>query len=80
MLHIESLNQYFLGPLMLHNIEKKIYMQLGIVAGGINFDQCGVENYPTVFSRLNHPDVLTFVKSVAENAGECFHLFIFKLG
>jgi hypothetical protein len=80
MLHIESLNQYFLGPLMLHNIEKKIYMQLGIVAGGINFDQCGVENYPTVFSRLNHPDVLTFVKSVAENAGECFHLFTVKLG
>jgi hypothetical protein len=65
---------------MLHNIEKKIYIQLGIVAGGINFDQCGVENYPTVFSRLNHPDVLTFVKSVAENAGECFHIFTVKLG
>ncbi len=80
MWYIESLNQYFLGPLMLHNIEKKIYMQLGIVAGGINFDQCGVENYPTVFSRLDHPDVLTFVKSVAENAGECFHIFTVKLG
>jgi hypothetical protein len=54
---------------MLYNVEKNIYIQLGIVAGGINFDQCGVDNYPTVFSRLNHPDVLNFVKSIVEQAG-----------
>ena len=62
------------GPLMLYNVEKNIYIQLGIVAGGINFDQCGVDNYPTVFSRLNHPDVLSFVKSIVEQAGECLQL------
>ena len=62
------------GPLMLYNVEKNIYIQLGIVAGGINFDQCGVDNYPTVFSRLNHPEVLSFVKSIAEQAGECLQL------
>jgi hypothetical protein len=62
------------GPLMLYNVEKNIYIQLGIVAGGINFDQCGVDNYPTVFSRLNHPDVLSFVKSIVEHAGECLQL------
>jgi hypothetical protein len=65
------------GPLMLYNVEKNIYIQLGIVAGGINFDQCGVDNYPTVFSRLNHPEVLSFVKSIAEQAGECLQLMQF---
>ncbi len=59
---------------MLYNVEKNIYIQLGIVAGGINFDQCGVDNYPTVFSRLNHPDVLSFIKSIVEQAGECLQL------
>jgi hypothetical protein len=54
---------------MFHNDEKNIFIQVGIVAGGINFDQCGVDNYPTVFSRLNHPDVLNFVKSIVEQAG-----------
>jgi hypothetical protein len=67
---------------MLYNVEKQSYFQLGIVAGGINFDRCGGKPFPVILSRLNYPEVFTFVKSTVENQGEdetlffCLFLFI----
>ena len=58
------------GPLMLYNAEKQSYFQLGIVSGGINFDKCGANNFPVVFSRLTFPEILSFVKTTVEKEGE----------
>ena len=59
------------SPLMMHNPNRDLFFQIGLAAGGITMDQCGANNYPAVFTSLNHPKNLDFIKSTAEKSGEC---------
>ena len=54
------------SPLWMFDPRLDIYLQVGIVAGGITLDQCGSKNYPSVFTSLNHPKNLDFVEFTAE--------------
>ena len=45
------------------------YFQLGIVAGGINLDQCGIKNFPVVFTKLDNPEIFDFVSSFISGDG-----------
>ena len=51
------------SPLMIFNTSELRYVQVGIVAGGIQPDSCGDKNYPGVFTRLDHPEISDFVVS-----------------
>ena len=53
------------GPIMTKNVFSKKWTQVGIVYGAIG--ECGEEDYPGIFIRLNHPLVLGFITSVVEN-------------
>ena len=55
---------------MLFNPITETYFQLGIVAGGLNLDKCGLLNFPVVFGRLDNPNILDFILSSVENTGK----------
>jgi hypothetical protein len=52
------------------------YFQIGVVHGA--FRQCGDTNLPTIFAKLNDPQILTFVHAFTEFqiTGEIFHFII----
>ena len=52
------------------NPSLEIYFQIGIVAGGITLDQCGAKNYPGVFTSINHPKNLDFIKATVAIQGK----------
>ena len=49
------------GPLMRQDWEAKQWIQIAIVQGQIG--ECGNEDYPGIYVRLNHPSVLSFIHS-----------------
>ena len=53
------------GPLMIFDTNTNIYVQIGIVAGGINLNDCGNTNFPGVYTRLDHPEILNFIHTHA---------------
>lgn len=63
------------SPLMLFNPHLEIFFQVGIAAQGITLDRSAEKNYPSVFTSLNHPQNLEFIKATAEKSGE-FHVLI----
>ena len=63
------------SPLMMFDPNQDHFLQIGIVAGGITLDQCGVKNYPSLFTSLIHPKNHEFIKTTVEISGEC-KLFI----
>ena len=58
------------SPLWMFDPRLDIFLQVGIVAGGITLDQCGSKNYPSVFTSLNHPKNMDFIEITAELVGE----------
>ena len=53
------------GPLMRQDYDQGIQLpwtQIGIVEGGIG--ECGYSDYPGVYVRLTHPEIIGFVSSV----------------
>jgi len=55
------------GPLMIFNTAETLFTQVGVVAGGINSDQCGNFDLPTVYTRLDHPEILGFIEQHVYN-------------
>jgi secreted trypsin-like serine protease len=58
------------GPLMIFDTRDFRYVQVGIVAGGINPENCGDRDFPTIYTRLDDPEVFDFVKSKVEEKGK----------
>jgi len=48
------------GPLIVFNTKTVQYLQVGIVTGGVSTN-CGDQDFPGVYVRLDHPDILTFI-------------------
>ena len=60
------------SPLMIFNTSEARYVQVGIVAGGIQPDSCGDKNYPGIFTRIDHPEIYDFVDSQFPKRGNHF--------
>ena len=58
------------GPLMIFNTRTNQYDQIGIVAGGINPNDCGNTNFPGVYTRLDHPEILSFIHTYVTQQGK----------
>ena len=43
------------------NVDAKYFIQIGVIHGGIL--ECSNDVYPAIFVRLDHPDILDFVKN-----------------
>ena len=50
------------GPLMYHNLETDQWIQIATVQGGIR--DCGDEDFPGIYIRLDDPSVYSFINSV----------------
>ena len=50
------------GPLVVFDSETGLHSQVGIVSGG----SCGNTQLPSVFTRIENPDVLQFIKTYSE--------------
>ena len=61
------------GPLMIFNTDKNQYDQIGIVAGGINPNDCGSSNFPSVYTRLDHQDIWSFIQTIVPYQGPIKH-------
>lgn len=55
------------GPMMIFDEQRDIYTQIGVVAGGLS-ELCGDSSSPSVFTYLNHPDNLNFIKKIVGKA------------
>ena len=66
----------FLGsPLLNYNPTKMTYTQIGLVSGAIG--ECGDGRFPTVYVRINHPEIMEFIHSVTSlfpDAGKVLYL------
>ena len=51
---------------MIQNLESERWTQIGTVQG--NAGECGDPDFPAINVRLDHPDVLSFINSIIENA------------
>jgi len=60
------------GPFMMFNPKRKLFIQVGIVSGGLPVHQCGIKNNPTVLTVLNHPQNLKFIWSTVRESGNTF--------
>jgi hypothetical protein len=49
------------SPLMYFDILRVVYVQIATVHGGIG--DCGHEQYPGIFVRLDHPSIWNFIAS-----------------
>ena len=58
------------GPLMIFNTDTTHYDQIGIVAGGVNPNDCGSSNFPGVYTRLDHPDIWSFIQTIVPYQGK----------
>ena len=54
------------GPLMIQNLESERWTQIGTVQG--NVGDCGDPDFPAINVRLDHPEVLSFINSIAKNS------------
>ena len=57
------------SPLSVFNTSESRYVQVGIVAGGIQPDACGDKNYPGVFTRIDNPEIADFIESKLSKKG-----------
>jgi secreted trypsin-like serine protease len=57
---------------MMFDNQLQRYIQLGVVSGGLTVNQCGQANYPAIFTRLNHPEILDFILSVIKRGSQNF--------
>ena len=60
------------GPLMIFNTKNYRYEQVAIVAGGLYPEDCGNTKFPGIYTRLDHPDIVSFVKSSLIKIGNIF--------
>ncbi len=49
------------GPLMYKDVLARKYIQIATVEGGVK--DCGDDEYPGIFVRLNHPSIWEFISS-----------------
>ena len=47
-------------------------MVIGIIAGGINPHDCGNTNFPRVYTRLDHPEIFSFIQTNVNLQGNIF--------
>ena len=47
------------------------YFQVGLVSGGIS-TQCGDKNIPSYFTRLDHPEIASFITNPTEKSKNIF--------
>ena len=51
------------GPLVIFNTIESQYVQVGVVSGGISLDDCGNDDMPGVYTRLDHPEIIEFIEN-----------------
>ena len=51
----------------MENPRRARYVQVGVVQGGVG--ACGSRDFPSVYVRLEHPEVLRFVKEHSDQNG-----------
>ena len=49
---------------MIFNTDTTQYDQIGIVAGGVNPNDCGSSNFPGVYTRLDHQEIWSFIQTI----------------
>ena len=49
------------GPLLSYQTNGGFYVQTGVVQGS---DGCGDANFPTIFARIQDPEIFSFIKKV----------------
>ena len=49
------------GPLLSYQTNGGFYVQTGVVQGS---DGCGDANFPTIFGRIQDPEIFSFIKKV----------------
>ena len=54
---------------MIFDTDTGAFVQIGIVAGSVNLGDCGVKNFPVVFTRLDNPEVFDFIESTLTGLG-----------
>jgi len=52
------------GPLIIFDSKMSRYVQVGIVAGGISHEDCGNDDIPGVYNRLDHPEIIGFIENL----------------
>jgi len=57
------------GPFMIFNPTRQLFIQIGILSGGLPVNQCGIKNNPSVLTVLNHPRTLQFIRSAVRKSG-----------
>ena len=65
------------GPLMVYSTKSNQYEQVGIVAGGIN-PNCEKSNFPGVYTRLDHPEILEFIQQILVQPGRSIVIIFLK--
>jgi secreted trypsin-like serine protease len=53
------------GPLMYKDDESRKYIQIATVRGGVG--DCGDDDYPGIFVRVDHPSVWKFISSTIKS-------------
>ena len=53
------------GPLMYYDFTRKGYVQIATVHGAVR--DCGDEEYPGIYVRLDYPTIYNFISSVVNN-------------
>ncbi len=62
-----------LSTVVSFDIDTRVTTQIGLLAGGAG-GNCGSRTVPAIYMRLDHPDILNFIKSNIELAskGKCY--------
>jgi secreted trypsin-like serine protease len=50
------------GPLMNKDLHSRKFIQIATVSGGVG--NCGDDEYPGIYVRLDHPSIFNFISSV----------------
>ena len=53
------------GPLMSKDLESGKFVQIATVSSGVG--ECGDDEFPGIYVRLDHPSILNFITSVINN-------------
>ena len=48
------------GPVVTYDVDTRLTTQIGLLASG---PDCGSEDVPAIYMRLDHPDILDFIQS-----------------
>ncbi len=54
------------GPVVTYNVNTRLTTQIGLLAGGAG-GNCGSKDVPAIYMRLDHADILGFIKAYISN-------------